>query len=89
VSTDSGQEPADVSHRYCVGSITKTFVAVVVMQLVGEGLLDLDKNALQYLEGGNKDLVSNIYNTEKASLLQLLNHQSGIPTWYDLVMVPC
>jgi D-alanyl-D-alanine carboxypeptidase len=32
-----------------IGSITKTFVAIVILQLVQEGRLDLDRTALDYL----------------------------------------
>lgn len=65
-----------------MGSITKTFVGVVIMQLVEEGLLELDKTALHYLgECKHKALVEETANADKASLLQVVNHQSGIPTW--------
>ena len=70
--------PVKVNDRFCVGSITKTFVARVILQLVEEGKLDLDKTPADYL---NLEIVRNVANTDKATLRQLLNHQSGIPTW--------
>jgi D-alanyl-D-alanine carboxypeptidase len=70
--------PVKVNDRFCVGSITKTFVARVILQLVGEGKLDLDKTPTDYL---NAKIIREIANTDKATLRQLLNHQSGIPTW--------
>lgn len=70
--------PVKVNDRFCVGSITKTFVARVILQLVEEGKLDLDKTPTDYL---NSKIVREVANTNKATLRQLLNHQSGIPTW--------
>jgi D-alanyl-D-alanine carboxypeptidase len=61
-----------------VGSITKTFVARVILQLVEEGRLDLGKTPADYLD---LPIVRNIHNTDSATLRHLLNHQSGIPTW--------
>jgi D-alanyl-D-alanine carboxypeptidase len=57
--------------RYRVGSLTKTFVATVVLQLVGEGRLGLDDPVARRLPGllalGNRITVR-----------QLLNHTSGL-----------
>ena len=64
--------------RFGVGSITKMFVARVILQLVEEGKLDLNKTPLDYLD---LDIVRKVPNTDKATLRHLLNHQSGIPTW--------
>lgn len=70
--------PVKTDDRFGVGSITKTFVARVILQLVEEAKLDLDKTATDYLD---LDIVRDVPNTDKATLRQLLNHQSGIPTW--------
>jgi D-alanyl-D-alanine carboxypeptidase len=70
--------PVQIDDRFGVGSITKTFVATVILQLVEEGKLDLDKTPNDYLD---LDIVRAIPNTGTATLRQLLNHQSGIPTW--------
>jgi len=44
------ETPIDADYQYNIASITKTFVAVVVLQLVEEGVLDLqDKAAGQIL----------------------------------------
>jgi D-alanyl-D-alanine carboxypeptidase len=63
-----------------VGSITKTFVAVVAMQLVEAGQLDLDRVAQDYV-GPNH--FGDIANIESATIAQLMNHTSGIPSWED------
>lgn len=70
--------PVKTGDRFGVGSITKTFVANVILQLVQEGRLDLDRTAADYLD---LEIVRDVPNTDKATLRQLLNHQSGIPTW--------
>jgi D-alanyl-D-alanine carboxypeptidase len=52
-------------HRFRVGSVTKLFVAPLVLQLVAEGLLELDGDAGPVAEG--------------ITIRQLLNHTSGLP----------
>jgi D-alanyl-D-alanine carboxypeptidase len=70
--------PLQTDDRFCVGSITKTFVATVILQLVAEGKLDLDKTPQDYLD---MEIIRAVPNTGIATLRHLLNHQSGIPTW--------
>lgn len=70
--------PLKTSDRFGIGSITKTFVARVIFQLVEEGKLKLDQRAIENLD---QELVKHIPNIDKATVRQLLNHQSGIPTW--------
>nr|WP_228447588.1 serine hydrolase domain-containing protein [Streptomyces paludis] len=67
--------PRRAEDRYRVGSITKTFVATVLLQLEAEGRLDLDDTVDTHLPGlvrGNGN------DGRKISLRQLLNHTSGI-----------
>jgi len=70
--------PLNPDDRFCLGSITKTFVTTVVLQLVQEGRLDLNKTPADYLDN---ELVLRTPNTKTATLRHLLSHQSGIPTW--------
>ena len=70
--------PIRIRDRFGVGSITKTFVARVILQLVEEGNLDLDKTPADYL---HQAIIGRIPNADRATLRHLLNHQSGIPTW--------
>lgn len=58
-------EALTVDHRFRVGSVTKTFVAALVLQLVAEGLLELDGDAAPFAEG--------------ITIRQLMNHTSGLP----------
>jgi D-alanyl-D-alanine carboxypeptidase len=74
----TGRIPVKVRDRFGVGSITKTFVARVILQLVEEGVLDLEKTPADYLD---QEIVRRVPNTDLATLRHLLNHQSGIPTW--------
>ena len=57
-------ESLTVEHRFRIGSVTKIFVAALVLQLVAEGLLDLDGDAAPFVEG--------------VTIRQLLNHTSGL-----------
>lgn len=56
-------------------SITKTILAVVIMKLVEQGLIDLDAPASVYLDD---DIVSKIENLDQCTLRNLMNHSSGI-----------
>ena len=60
--------PLKLDHRFMIGSVTKTFVAAVVLQLVGDGALALDEEVGPVAEG--------------VTLRQLLNHTSGLPEYY-------
>ena len=73
--------PMRARDRFCVGSITKTFVAVVVLQLAEEGKLDLETKLIRYLDGDVATRVRRVPNASVATLHQILSHQSGIPTW--------
>jgi D-alanyl-D-alanine carboxypeptidase len=59
------------SDRFRVGSVTKTFVATVVLQLVAEGKLNLDETVEHRLPGV-------IPNGDAITLRQLLNMTSGL-----------
>ena len=70
--------PVKTSDMFGIGSITKTFVARVILQLAEEGKIDLSKTATDYVE---LDIVQQVPNADKANITQLINHQSGVPTW--------
>jgi CubicO group peptidase (beta-lactamase class C family) len=61
--------------RFRIGSITKQFTAMAVMQLVEAGKLDLEKKLIDYLP----DYPA--VQSEKVTIHQLLNHTSGIPSY--------
>ena len=60
-------EVLTVDDRFRIGSVTKIFVSALVLQLVAEGLLDLDGDAAPFAEG--------------ITIRQLLNHTSGLKDW--------
>lgn len=66
--------------RFQIGSITKTFVATTVLQLVEEGKLSLEDNLAQWLP---PEVVSAIPNSESITVRQLLNHTSGVSDYLD------
>ena len=70
--------PVRPDDRFGIGSITKTFVARVILQLVQEDRLDLNRTAADYLD---PEILQGISNADRATLRQLLNHQSGVPDW--------
>ncbi|RKN46905.1 serine hydrolase domain-containing protein [Streptomyces hoynatensis] len=64
--------------HYRAGSTTKTFIATVVLQLVGEGRLSLDDTVESRLPG----LVSGNGNDgSRITIRQLLQHTSGLPNY--------
>lgn len=62
--------PLTPDHRFRIASVTKLFVAAVVLQLVDEGALALDGEVGSIAEG--------------VTLRQLLNHTSGLPNYAEL-----
>jgi D-alanyl-D-alanine carboxypeptidase len=62
-------EPLTPAHRFRAQSVMKLFVAAVVLQLVDEGLLALDGDAVPVAGG--------------VTVRQLLNHTSGLPNYHD------
>lgn len=63
-------ERATAETKYRIGSITKTFTATVIMQLIEEGKLRLDTRLSEFYP--------NIPNSEKIKIEDLLRHQSGL-----------
>jgi D-alanyl-D-alanine carboxypeptidase len=65
--------PATPQH---IGSITKTFTAVLVLQLVDQGLLDLDETIARHLPAGL------LADAERITVRQLLQHTSGLRDYF-------
>jgi len=64
VADVSTGEPLKVDHRFRIGSVTKIFVATLILRLVADGVLDLDAHAEPFVED--------------VTVRQLLNHTSGL-----------
>ncbi|MFH9004794.1 serine hydrolase domain-containing protein [Streptomyces afghaniensis] len=71
---DTGK-PRSTRDHYRVASITKTFVATVVLQLEAEGRLSLDDTVDTWLPGVVR---GHGHDGREITLRQLLNHTSGI-----------
>ena len=67
-------------HVFGVGSISKIFTSLVTLQLIDERKLSLDDPVEKYLDSS---VLQGIPNAPKATIAQLLNHTSGIPSWED------
>ncbi|OKI01398.1 D-alanyl-D-alanine carboxypeptidase [Streptomyces sp. CB02923] len=63
-----------------IASNTKTWVATVVLQLVGEGKLKLDDTVDDHLPGLIR---TEHYDGRKITIRQLLQHTSGLPDYLD------
>src|SRR5690606_22774310 len=63
------------SGRYRIASTTKTFVATVVLQLVGEGRLSLDDTVEEHLPGVMR---GSGHDGSAITIRDLLRHTSGI-----------
>ncbi|MFK0216703.1 serine hydrolase domain-containing protein [Streptomyces vinaceus] len=62
--------PMDTDARFRIGSVTKTFSAVVLLQLVDEKKIDLDAPVNHYLPGLLPD--------DRITVRHLLTHRSGL-----------
>jgi D-alanyl-D-alanine carboxypeptidase len=68
--------PLRTSDRLLQGSVGKTYVAAVAMQLVGEGKLDLAAPISRYL--GHEPWFDRLPNARQITVRQLMTHTSGL-----------
>ncbi|GAA1790444.1 serine hydrolase domain-containing protein [Actinomadura chokoriensis] len=72
--------PVNPRSRFRIGSLTKPFTATVVLQLAGEGRIDLDAPVERYLPG----VVRGADNDgREITVRHLLQHTSGLPDVLD------
>lgn len=69
------RQPVTPDTLFAVGSITKTFVAALVLQLAAEGRLGLDDPLSRWLPA--------FPNAERISVRQLLGHTSGVRDFFE------
>ena len=67
----AGTTPMRTDNHFKIASLTKTYTATVVLQLVGEGKLSLDDTVERRLPGV-------VPNGGRITIRQLLNHTSGL-----------
>lgn len=70
----SPERPMEPGTVFAIASITKTFVAARVLQLVEEGRVDLDERVARYLPG--------MPAARPVTVRQLLAHRSGIADYF-------
>jgi CubicO group peptidase (beta-lactamase class C family) len=68
--TDAYGEPMTADVTWVIGSVTKTFVAIVMMQLIDEGVLSLEDSVSTYID---HDFIP-----DGATIFDVLHHSSGI-----------
>ena len=73
--TSEAGTPMNADYQFRIGSVTKTFVATVVLQLVDEGSVKLDDTIDKYVSG--------VPNGSLITIRELLNHTSGLPEYCD------
>lgn len=61
--------------KFRIGSVTKQFTSMVIMQLVAEGKLRVEDPVTKYLPDYRKDT------GDRITLAHLLNHTSGLPNY--------
>ncbi|TFG61957.1 MAG: class A beta-lactamase-related serine hydrolase [Spirochaetales bacterium] len=72
--------------RMKIGSCTKIYMAVLFIKMAEAGLIGMNDMISNYLE---PEILDNIANTRDATILQLLNHTSGIPDYlHDILAGP-
>lgn len=65
---------------FIIGSVSKTFTALAVRQLVNEGKIELDRPVRDYISWFQ---VSDIDASKQITIRNLLDHKSGIPRMAD------
>lgn len=73
--------PMRTDHTLRLGSITKTYMAVLTLMAEDEGLVDLDRSIEAYLSA---EVMGNLPEGLNPTVRQLLNHTSGVPDYYSL-----
>lgn len=72
------QVPNTPETRFAIGSITKLFTKILILQLVAENRISLDDNLGKYLDGFRPEAAG------KVTVAHLLDHRSGFGHYYDL-----
>ena len=67
----TAKKPLTAASRFRIASITKTYTAVMILQLVEEGNLKLTDTLDKFFP--------QVPNAQKITILQILSHRSGIP----------
>ncbi|PHD55044.1 D-alanyl-D-alanine carboxypeptidase [Bacillus toyonensis] len=74
------KKPMKADFRFRIGSVTKTFIATVLLQLSGENRLNLEDSIEKWLPGV---IQGNGYDGNQITIRQILNHTSGIADYMN------
>lgn len=77
--------PATPDTSFAVGSITKTFIAALVLDLAHDGMLRLDDPIAKWLPKLAGDAR---FMADRVTIRQLLDHTSGIDEYLNLAFLP-
>ncbi|MCP2731711.1 serine hydrolase domain-containing protein [Limnofasciculus baicalensis] len=77
LKTNTPMKPRD---RFRIGSISKLFLAVVILQLMEEDKIDLNDTLIDWL---SEEICDFIPNSHKITIRQLLNHTSGLADYLN------
>ncbi len=69
--------PNTLNTQFLIGSLTKSFVSIAIMQLVEKGLIDLDAPLQQYISKLKPELAKDL------TVHHLLKQQSGLAVYLD------
>ncbi|MGH7232056.1 MAG: serine hydrolase domain-containing protein, partial [Nitrospiraceae bacterium] len=75
-TTDPTDAAVQVDSRFVIQSLTKSFVAVIVLRLVASGKLALDGSLSRWLP--------DVPNASDITIRQCLQHTSGLPDYGSL-----
>lgn len=70
--------PMQNCHLQYIQSVSKSYIAVEILQLKEQGKLDLDATITKYLPARYSKYIKN---AEKITVRMLLNHRSGVPEY--------
>ena len=79
-SSVESRAPMENCHLQYLQSISKTYMAVEILQLKERGKIDLDAPITKYLPATYS---RHLKNPEKVTVRMLLNHTSGVPEYND------
>ncbi|RPH33394.1 MAG: class A beta-lactamase-related serine hydrolase [Bacteroidales bacterium] len=68
-------------HTHHTASIFKSYIAVVIMQMVQEGKIDLDDYVSKYVLAS---ILNKLPNGKKVTIKNLLQHRSGMPDIFEI-----
>ena len=73
---EAGDDPVEPTDRFRIGSVTKTIVATLVLDMAADELIDLDADLATYLPDAP--------HADEVTIRQLLGHTSGMPDFFLL-----